>query len=376
MALQTRICINMRAMTIHSKISAGRLRRSSEAAGSKMQSAGEAGESGADACAPVFIVGCGRSGTTLLRLILNGHRDLAVFGETATFFRVGKYDTLDHERSFARFIRDWRTICRAESPYPDLMEDDSLRRALRLAPSYAAATSAIMREFAKREGKPVWGEKTPAHVHKLPLILQAYPNARIIHITRDPRAVTSSSLTNFPGGRFDLYSAYENAVYWTRCESAIERFSPLAPNQIAKLKYEDLVADPQSAARSLCAFLNVDFHQEMLETAGTALRYGPKQEDGTLMAHHRSLAERVNAEPVGKWRKTLTEEMVHIVQHVAEEWMRKRGYSLEDVSGPRRSGFRELVLAAKYSIDRTKQVSHRLMLHGYWRGRILLERLS
>lgn len=267
-------------------------------------------------------------------------------------------------------------ICQTASPYPDLMEDESLRRALRLAPSYAAATSAVMQEFAKREGKPVWGEKTPAHVHKVPLILQAYPNARIIHITRDPRAMACSALTNFPGGRFDLYSAYENAVYWTRCESAIERFSTLAPNQIAKVRYEDLVVDPQSAAHSLCAFLNVDFQEEMLDTASSALRYGPKQEDGTLPSHHRNLVESVNDESVGKWRDTLTEEMVRVIQHVAEEWMRKRGYPSENVSGPRRYRSRGSTLAAIYSIHRTKQVSGRTMLHAYWRGRILLDRLA
>ena len=79
-----------------------------------------------DDMSPVFIVGAGRSGTTLVRLILNAHPDLAVIGETAAFHRVLKYGDLSRPWYLDRFRADWRDRMTTQSPYPDLVDDPAV----------------------------------------------------------------------------------------------------------------------------------------------------------------------------------------------------------------------------------------------------------
>ncbi len=277
-------------------------------------------------CAPIFIVGCGRSGTTLLRLIINRHPDLAIFGESSAFFRDRKYAFLSNHRAFERFIRDWKNLSAQELPYPQLMESDSLKTALSQADTYVAAVTLVMAEFARAERKPVWGEKTPSHVSKLEKIFAAYPKAKVINITRDPRAVVSSAIKQLGDGRFDPVGIYGVARYWVRCQRAIERYLAKFPTNIAMVRYEDLVSQSETVVRGLCEFLGVHYDAGMLDITSTAQRYAPKL-NGEIQTHHRGLLENINAEAADRWREALSPDMIALVESATAPWFGRRGYT-------------------------------------------------
>jgi hypothetical protein len=278
-------------------------------------------------CAPIFIVGCGRSGTTLLRLIINRHPELAIFGETGAFFRDRKYAFLSNPRALNRFIKDWRIVVEQESPYPRLMSSGSLIKSLSRAESYAATMSLIMEEFAEAEKKSVWGEKTPSHVLQLPKLFTAYPKARVIHITRDPRAVVSSASVYLDHGNFNRANIYRTACHWVRCERAIDSFIAKSPEKIALVRYEELVTRPESIVCDLCGFLGVQYDNKMLDISSTAQRYAPKTSaGGDIMSHQLGLLRNVNADSLDKWRTALSPELIALIESATAPWFERRGY--------------------------------------------------
>jgi LPS sulfotransferase NodH len=277
---------------------------------------------------PIFVVGCGRSGTTLLRLMLNRHPQIACFGESAAFFRYGKYGRLDNQSELHRFIQDWQVACERESPHPDMMATGGMRERLRTSGSYVEATSVVMNEFARLENKRLWGEKTPAHVHRIPAIRAAFPKARIIHITRDPRPVVSSSILTLGDGRMSPRNVYNSAKYWVRCEEAIERAHGVMPAQIHRVRYEELVREPEAVLRAICDFLGVPFAPGMLQTGESAIAYAPRASGGGgVAAHHTGLLEDVNTRTLERWRDELHPAVVGVIEHAAGKWMRRRGYA-------------------------------------------------
>lgn len=281
-----------------------------------------------DVSRPIFVVGCGRSGTTLLRLMLNRHPEIAMFGESSAFFRFGKYGPLDNHSELNRFVADWQLACERESPHPQMMASPDLQAKLSLASSYVQATSMVMEEFARLEGKRIWGEKTPAHVHRIPLIRAAYPKARFIHITRDPRPVVNSSIATLGDGRFTPTNIYNSAKYWVRSEAAAESAHEATPGQVLMVKYEQLVQEPEAVVRNVCDFLGVTFVPEMLSTAETASTYAPRgTASGEVMAHHQGLLEDVNTRALDRWRSELDPQMVGAIELAAGDWLQKRGYS-------------------------------------------------
>lgn len=280
------------------------------------------------ASTPIFVVGCGRSGTTLLRLMLNRHPEIAFFGESAAFFRYGKYGRLDNQSELHRFIQDWQLACEQESPHPDMMATGGLRERLRASGSYVEAVSIVMDQFARLENKRLWGEKTPAHVHRIPAIRTAYPKARIIHITRDPRPVVSSSISTLGDGRMSPRNVYNSAKYWVRCEEAVEHAQGAAPGQIHRVRYEDLVQEPEVVLRTICGFLGVPFVSGMLKTGESAIAYAPRDSaGGGVAAHHTGLLKDVNTRTLERWKDELDPALVGVIEHAAGEWMRRRGYA-------------------------------------------------
>jgi len=207
------------------------------------------------------------------------------------------------------------------------MESENLKNALSQVDSYVAAVSLVMEEFAGAEGKPVWGEKTPAHVSKLEKIFAAYPNARVIHITRDPRAVVSSAIKTLGNGRFDRIGIYGIARYWVRCERKIQQFIAKFPTKIVMVRYEDLVTQTEAVVRGLCGFLGVHYDDRILDIASSAERYAPKTgAGGEVLVHHRGLLRNVNTEAADSWRGALSPDMIALVESATAPWFERRGY--------------------------------------------------
>jgi Sulfotransferase family len=228
----------------------------------------------------VFIVGCGRSGTTLLRLMIDSHPDIAIPPESYFSPRVprtaaARGGAVDAERlrsylSEQRWFRRWG------------MTDGTLREALPGGATFAYgdALRRVYRGYAAEQGKPRYANKTPDHVLMMPSLLRLFPEARFVHIVRDGRDV-ALSLGDVRFGPDDVAGA---ARYWRlRVERGRAAGASLGTERYREVRYEDLIADPPAMLRSLCSFIGIRYDDAMLSypdragerVVGAALRAVP-----------------------------------------------------------------------------------------------------
>lgn len=277
---------------------------------------------------PIFIVGMPRSGTTLMRASLASHPRIAISPEThflsywvPSHATAELQDTLDFERFWAGFIG---------SPQFGNLELDADAVHDRLlasgVPTFKTLLSILLREHARRCGKPRWGEKTPTHHEHIDQLLEWYPNARIIYMLRDPRAVVASLLD-----ASKTASCLEfHAARWRDSTRVLRRWENDA--RICAVHYEALVIDPEPALRKVCAFLDEPFDPALLTrsegSVGTRMNYGK------LGRRHLSDAlGRIRTDSLTKWQLRLTPDQVAIVEYLTRKGMLRYGYELSS-EGP------------------------------------------
>jgi hypothetical protein len=243
----------------------------------------------------IFIVGMPRTGTTLTRHILNRSKDICIGGESRFFegtrrfgfetrpsFRnqiaqvgdistdVGAGKVVDyiysiHKNNF--WGRIAKSVEREEFLCKLLASDRSERSFLDLAMEFYA------------NGKPLRGEKTPAHIYCVPTLFEWFPNTKIIHMFRDPRAIyvsqqkkhqeSDSLLMSSIMRQVRLVLEFLESTYviiaWLRIIRLHHQYQQRYPKRYYLLKYEDLISDPRTTSQKLCEFLEVDFIEEMLQ---------------------------------------------------------------------------------------------------------------
>jgi hypothetical protein len=212
---------------------------------------------------PFFIVGAGRSGTTLLRLILAGHSRLHVCPET--WFIADLVARLPLRRPLAEHeVADAIEIITSHYRWPDLgLAPQDLRAALEPAvlPTLRTVVDAVYSCLARQAGKPRLGDKTPTYVRILPALAALYPEAQFIHVLRDGRDVAISYIdAGWP------QRCYEGSQFeWIAAVRAARRFARTAPaGTWCEVRYEDLATESEAAIRRICAFLGEKFEPAMM----------------------------------------------------------------------------------------------------------------
>lgn len=261
-----------------------------------------------------FVVGVPRSGTTLLRLMLDAHPDLAIPPETHFIPRLlrtirGAENPTDSAIEMLSAHRRW----------PEFGVDPGELRA-RLAEQRQVDAATVLRAFyglcAEHEGKPRWGDKTPWYVKKMRRIGSVLEEARFVHVIRDGRDVALSTL-DAPWGPDTLWEAAELWVETLRRGRRQGR--ELGEERYLEVRYEDLASDPEATLRGVASFLALDWDPGMLhhhERSGE--RLGEDRHDLTragaepLSREERARAHSLTREPamasrVGRWRSEMSE---------------------------------------------------------------------
>jgi hypothetical protein len=323
--------------------------------------------------APVFVVGAGRSGTTALQLALNCHPQLAVFGETAAFSRYHKYGSLSRPSQLARFLRDWRPSLAIWSRYEGFVDDPIIQQSLRRSKTYAEAVNVMLGTFARREQKPVWGEKTPAHVFWLKQIRHCFPGARFVHIIRDPRAVVSSGMKLATDSLPSQWNIYAHVQYWLRCMEIHRQEESAGKPTYLSIRYEDLVADGEKTLRAVCAFLGVEFVPAMLNFSERSKEYSPKDTQGKILGHQLMTQKPLQASRSKAWLEELDPRSVALVEHMTSKQMAGLGYKAETdrrlVPGP----LRLFYFAVRWRLSEIRRASREALQEIFWRLRAALE---
>jgi hypothetical protein len=217
----------------------------------------------------VFVVGCPRSGTTLLQRMLDHHPRLAVANDTHFIPRaVPGLEPGSDPPLTAGLIERVQTYHRFHRLG---VSDEAVGVAAAESRTYSEFVAALYSRFAAQHGKPLGGEKTPDYVRHLRLLSCLFPWAKAVHIVRDGRDVALSLLEwareERGPGRFALWREEPiavSALWWKWLVSAGRRDGrTLGPGRYHELLYEELVAHPEQRLRGLAAFLELPYGPEM-----------------------------------------------------------------------------------------------------------------
>jgi len=286
-----------------------------------------------------FVVGVPRSGTTLLRLMLDAHPELAIPPET---YFVTNLIEAGEDGAGAERLAD---VLVEHRRFGDLGIDEAeLRRRLAAigSPTGGDAVRVAFGLYAERRGKQRWGDKTPAYLNNMAEIHDALPEARFVHIIRDGRDVALSVLAmpeaDRPMRKPDSIGLV--ALRWSRRIERARRHAENVPHYL-EVRYEDLVTDPEPVLRRVCGLVELDFIPEMLDYhsgAGERLEEInrdlaargdlPTQSAEGRVAPHALAAEAPKRERIGAWRTEMPPEEVAEFEVKGGEMLRELGYEL------------------------------------------------
>lgn len=220
---------------------------------------------------PIFVVGAARSGTTLLQSSLGAHPRIAAPPELYFIARIASladyYGDLTEDLRLEQALRATLDLPVLESI--ELDEKDLLDTARASPRTYGALMAVVMTAIASSWGKPRWSDKSPWQ--RPPAIWGLFPDAQVVHVIRDPRDVIASSVE----APWILESPLELARTWKRFNmEATTAGGQAGPSRYHRVRYEDVVRDPEIVLRGICAFLGEDFDDAMLDpsrrgTSGT-----------------------------------------------------------------------------------------------------------
>ncbi len=289
-----------------------------------------------------IIVGSPRSGTTLLRLMLDTHPQLAIPPETGFIVPLtseGKecYDGVENFWKLLTGYPDSRL-----SAWPDFhLNEQALRDALEKIHPFDSAEGlrAFYRLYASRFQKSRFGDKTPVYARHMTGIEALLPEARFIHIVRDGRdtAVSLRDLWFSPG---DTMTA--QAAFW-RDNVMVAREQGRQVRHYLEVSYERLVRDPKTVLHDICDFIELPYSKEMLNYHQHASQRINEHEerlndDGTVMLskdarfkQQASSSKALMPELIDRWRSELTVAEVGEFETVAGETLRLFGY--ETITG-------------------------------------------
>ncbi len=325
---------------------------------------------------PIFIVGANRSGTTLLRLILNAHPNLAIpeevvyFGSSLAGVPIDRWrDPGLSKEAYTSFVMQF--LDNNCQPLGDIDRDELLDMILEEGPAdFRRPYQCVLEAWAGRQGKSRWGEKTPGNLFYADIIHEMFPDARFIHLVRDPRAGVSSMLGTsfFPNDV--VFNALGRAKFMTEGRVLLERHVPA--EQRFLLRYEDIVAAPEPTIRALCDFLGEAFEPAMMDFHEDASRFMKKEAATDFNA---AATRPISADMRDKWRSKLDTADIAKIQAVCRRPMAEYGYELE----PATLAFRDRLevwikqLYWRYQTYRNRHVRHytvKSMMFARVRGRM------
>ena len=240
---------------------------------------------------PVFLIGAERSGTTLLRLMLDHHPKIAFLPEFE--FVVEQLDDQSALPDLDEYV-NWLTTQR-------FLEEPGLE--IRRTDSYATLVDDFLQQKRERDGKVIVGATVHRHFDRL---LQIWPDARFIHLVRDPRDVARSSIQM--GWAGNTYVALDRWLHaeglWDSLETELPR------DRWINLQFEKLIGDAQQELTRICDFIGVLFDPAMFDYANSSTYDLP------------------DPASVQQWRSKSSNRDVRLAEARVGSWLESRGYEL------------------------------------------------
>jgi len=301
---------------------------------------------------PIFIVGANRSGTTLLRLMLNAHPRIAI-PEELLYFRsfyagtpVESWRKPDLSPSaYAGIVRVF--VGRTAQLHRELDAPAVISEILNHGPhDLRRPYSVVLDRWARYHDKPRWGEKTPGNLFYVDIIRDMYPEARFLYVVRDPRAgVASMQKTDF----FPNDIAF-NALSRRKHDHVGRRLleTHVASDHWMVVRYEDLTAHPEKVLRDVCTCIGEKYDTAMLAYHETSSAFMKEEAAATFNA---TATQPVTTKKIDAWKQTLTDRDVALVESICTTEMRRYGYQPAATDLPLDVRFEQVLKSAYWHLQ-------------------------
>ena len=289
---------------------------------------GQPGRIMARSKAPVFVLGCGRSGTKFLYHTLLSAGGFAVYhAESNAFNLLGlRFGNLASSKNRRQLLDEYYTsklFQRTGLEPKDI--DDRVMRDCRNAGDFLRI---VMEAIAGKQGVDRWAESTPLHLLYLPLIKSVIPDALIIHIIRDGRDVTASLhrigwIRPLPWDRGRAFLV--PAIFWRWIVSKGRRYGRAMGKDYIEVHYEDLVQHPRETLAQLGAFIEHDLDYDRIQQVALGSVHNPN-------SSFRGDGKETEVATIGRWKRMFTPPQVRDMEWSIGELLSETGYSLETPS--------------------------------------------
>lgn len=274
----------------------------------------------------MFVVGSPRSGTTLLYDMLLSAGNFAVYLTESNVFsllaqRFGDLKSRDHRQ---KLIRVWlgSKLFRASGLDPELIE----RRIAEECNNYGQFLRITMEEIARSQGMRRWAENTPEHLIYLPMIRATLPDALVVHMIRDGRAValsldkrTDRGLRTMPWNKDQ--NLFVQGLYWEWIVRRGRKYGrALGPDYI-EVRFEDLILQPRPTLAALSEFLDQQLDYDRIQQVG----YGSVSKPNTSF---RQEPEAASFDPVSRWRSSFSQSQLEMFEGLVGSYLEELGYPL------------------------------------------------
>jgi hypothetical protein len=280
--------------------------------------------------APIFVVGAPRSGTTLLKDILNRHADVHLFNEVHFFERIwddrGRLGSLEGAPEMDRAASVlYELMCAhgsdgevAATLPPPLFA----QKAQSLGGGYSGLLEALLTTASEMHGARHWGDSSPQDVLYLSTLFCWYPEARVIVMARDPRAFMASYKNYFRRAMAsykERYNPLTVSLLWrSYMTAALSSRSAAFASKVRIQGYEDLVADPASNVDAICKHVGIDFQPDMLDVPKANSSYAPGEGGTGIFSSSKD-----------RWRQELTPTEQWLAESVCGPTMKTLNYEPE-----------------------------------------------
>ncbi len=272
---------------------------------------------------PIFLAGIERSGTSLMYALLASHPNLAMTRRTNlwTYF-YNQFGDLSQPENFERCLAKMLQYKRLRLL---ALDPERIRHEFwQGETTYGRLFALLEQHYAERIGRPRWGDKSLNTEKYADAIFAAYPNARIIHMIRDPRDRYASARTRWKAmkGR-----AGAGTAMWLASVALARRNQQRYPSAYKILRYETLVYQPEETLRQVCEFIGEDYTPQMLTMEGAPRLL----EKGSNSSYGPREPGRITPSSLGRYRQVLSKFEIAFIQSMAGKEMQEFEYSLDEI---------------------------------------------
>lgn len=289
---------------------------------------------------PIFIVGCGRTGSKIYLQVLNLHPEVGLGYEMHLinpWYRLLKNDALTQIKNIGPLKNEENLRKAIDLCFSDRLEGnfwDYLKRNVDKKTVYRKMKtsdmeikdllSILLEETAKKKAGNIPGSKFPLHFGYVRKLKDWFPDCKVVHTIRDPRAILASELKrevkpNYPLSKdkrffYDVGIILYVITQWTWASRCHKRYQEIYSKSYKLIRFEDVVSSPEKQIKELCDFLEIDYDKDILNINTRGSSYEHEKKSG------------FDEEAIKRWEKALSDGKRRLVELLLGHKMRELGY--------------------------------------------------